>query len=223
MLHTGFEGLPDAARHAGSHDQGWTAAQEDLLAILVRELLPGLGRLAIVKSIEVHAPAERVWWFVGTQEGNRVRHRAESTPAHSYTGELLEERPGGRYELRGLYEGAPFRVVGQVLRYEPPRLLVMTWREAFDDGSGWPADTLVTVRLAEYFGRTRLTVIHSGFERLPAEHRGETFKGYEIGRQRGIEVLRALSSPAERGAREGALLYSSSCPDDCQQPPPRAS
>lgn len=202
IVHSGFESLPDAVRHAASHDQGWTAAQEDLLALLTQQLLPSLGRLSIVKSIEVDAPAERVWWFIGTQEGNRARHRAESTDAHEYADELLEEHVDGRYELRGTYEGAPFRIVGRVLRYEPSRLLAMTWREIAEDGSGWPVDTLVTFRIAEYFGRTRLTVIHSGFEKLPAERRERAFKSYEIGRQRGIAVLQSLLASAQRDARD---------------------
>ena len=65
-------------------------------------------------------------------------------------------------ECAVFYEGEPFRIVGQVAAYDPPRLLALTWRE-----EGWPVDTLVTFRLTEDYGRTRLTVIHSGFENLP--------------------------------------------------------
>ncbi|MBI3998831.1 MAG: SRPBCC domain-containing protein [Armatimonadetes bacterium] len=153
--------------------------------------------LTIRKEIDIDAPIDRVWWFVGTQEGNLARHRAESVPNRwEYQDELLEERVGGRYELRGVFEGKPFHIVGQVVAYDPPRLLALTWRE-----QDWPADTLVTFRLTEEAGRTRLTVIHSGFENLPPEYRHRAFEEYEAGRQRGFEALQALLSRSSSQVR----------------------
>lgn len=134
-----------------------------------------------------HDPIERVWWYVATQEGNRTRHKVGSTADIRYGEETLEEHEGGRYELRGVHQGQPFRVTGRVLAYDPPRRLVLSWRE-----DGWPAETVVTFSLTERTGRTRVAVIHSGFENLPPEARDGARESYAMGRERSMETLRRL-------------------------------
>lgn len=187
----GFELLPEAEckRVFGSSDQGWSAAMEDLFAILARDLLFALGHLLIYQSVEIEAPADRVWWFLATEEGRRESDQRVGYPADHYEREVFEAREGGRWESAGrsAHSGDPYRQFGRILTYEPPRLLVMTLQE-----DGWPTETTVTYRLTEYFGKTRVTLIHSGFEKLPPERREMTRKAYEIGRYKSLDRLRAL-------------------------------
>jgi hypothetical protein len=90
------------------------------------------------------------------------------------------------------------RGVEESLR-DPPQVLALSWRE-----DHWSVDTFVRFRLAAVGGRTRLTVIHHGFEHLPVQMRQKAVKEYEAGRKRGIEVLRALLEGAG-AARQGRV------------------
>jgi len=191
LEHTGFEGLPAERRAVSfrSFDQGWGHALEELFGLIAQDLLPALGRLLIYQSVEISAPADRVWWFLATEEGRQERNRRIGYPPSHYDQETFEPREGGRWESSGIsaHSGDRYRQFGHIVRYDPPRLLVMTLQE-----EGWPAATTVTYRLTEYFGKTRVTLIHSGFEHLPPERREAARKAYAIGRFKSLERLRAL-------------------------------
>lgn len=191
---TGFERLADEERERifKSNEVGWTAAMEDLHALLAREVAGGQAPVTIRREIVIEASIEHVWPFVGTQAGWLKVLQSEHPDKRVHT-LILEGRVGGRFESRGVFEGKPFRIVGAVLAYEPPRRLVLTWREEMDDGSLWPADTIVEETLTEEGGRTRITVVHSGFERLPLAYRERVFKSYVTGWERGMTARRALA------------------------------
>ncbi len=188
---SGFELLPKDQREGTfrSTDQGWAAAMEDLYGLLTREELPALGRLLVYQTIEINAPADRVWWFLATEEGRRERARRVDYPPGHVEREVFEAREGGQWECVDTsgHMGDRYRQFGRILRYDPPRLLVMTLQE-----EGWSAETTVSYRLTEYFGRTRVTLVHSGFEQLWPQRRRMTRKAYEIGRFKSLERLRAL-------------------------------
>jgi len=151
--------------------------------------------LIVTREIEIDAPAAVVWRFVATAEGMRTwwtmtRHV------------VLEERPGGRFELHVEFPPRVYVISGHVQTYEYPRTFSVTWREEDGDQGRWPEETLVTFTLSERAGRTRITVEHGGFERLPEAYRSAARDSYERGwTQEEMERLRTL---AEQAVAEGA-------------------
>lgn len=107
------------------------------------------------------------WW----QRSERYRFRAGHGGQLSFAGgERLIERAS---------DGSEF-VVGRVLAWEPPRRLRFEFR---DPAFGDQPDTVVEVTFAAEGARTRVTVVHSGWSRLPEQHaarrgaRGDAFHG----------------------------------------------
>jgi uncharacterized protein YndB with AHSA1/START domain len=130
----------------------------------------------IEKSLVLRAPRSRVWraltdpvefgaWFGVRLEGDFV-------PGAQVRGKITI--PG--------YEHLTLDVV--VERVDPERLFSYRWHPyAVDpkvDYSGEPM-TLVEFRLEDVKEGTRLTVIESGFDRIPAARRAEAFRMNEQG------------------------------------------
>ncbi len=155
--------------------------------------------LTVRKEIEIDAPAERAWRFVGTQAGLQkwwLPHRI-----------TLEERVGGRYEESSVTAaGTAFRLAGRVVTYEPPSRIEMSCRLERDDGFVWSGETLISITLTEIFGRTRVSVSHSGFERLPEAYGREAFEAHEAGWERLVRRLRAIALPLEAAVTQRVLL-----------------
>jgi len=124
---------------------------------------------AIVQEILIKASAARVfealvdptqrmkWWG---QVG-----RFETTNAES------DLRPGGRWLMRGMGMGRPFRVEGVYRIIERPRVLAFTWLPSWDEEA---TETLVRFDLHEQNGFTTVRLTHSGFaaEASRARHQG---------------------------------------------------
>lgn len=99
------------------------------------------------------------WW----RRGPRFRFGTGRTGVLRF-----EPRPGGTY-LREVFDvttGDAFDV-GRVLVWEPPARLVFEYRAA---SFGPGLVTEVEVRFEETAGRTRVTVEHRGWDRLPPDH-----------------------------------------------------
>ncbi|MBB3007254.1 SRPBCC family protein [Cupriavidus alkaliphilus] len=126
----------------------------------------------IERSILIEAPVARVWhaltdadtfgsWFGVRFDG------ATFAPGERVVGSITH--PG--------YEYLKFDV--HVERMEPERLLSWRWHpaplERGRDYSDEPA-TLVEFTLREVEGGTMLTVVESGFDRIPPERRQEAFR-----------------------------------------------
>src|SRR6185437_1911385 len=82
----------------------------------------------------------------------------------------------GRITIAG-YEHITFEML--VERIEPERVLAYRWHPyAVEPGEDYPAEpmTLVEFRLADVAGGTELTVVESGFDRLPPARRFEAFR-----------------------------------------------
>jgi uncharacterized protein YndB with AHSA1/START domain len=130
----------------------------------------------IEKTIELRAPLSRVWraltdarefgqWF-------RVSLTGRFAVGATVRGHILY--PG--------YEHLKMEVV--VERMEPERLFSFRWHPAaVDPNADYSAEptTLVEFRLQETGGGTRLTVVESGFDRIPASRRDEAFRMNEGG------------------------------------------
>jgi uncharacterized protein YndB with AHSA1/START domain len=130
----------------------------------------------IEKTIVLRAPRTRVW-----------RAIADAEQFGAWFGVKLAGpfAPGGR--IRGAmtikgYEGLPFELT--VERLDPERLLSYRWHPyAIDPKVDYSAEptTLVEFHLDEVAEGTRLTVIESGFDAIPAARRAEARRMNEGG------------------------------------------
>lgn len=127
---------------------------------------------SIERSIDIKAPRARVW-----------RALANATEFGSWFGVRLQDQtfaPGER--VRGNithpgYEHIVFEV--KVDRVEPEQLLSFHWHPfAIDPQVDYSQETptLVTFTLQEIEGGTRLSVVESGFDKVPAARRLEAFR-----------------------------------------------
>ena len=125
----------------------------------------------IEKKIMLHAPASRVWRALTDAEefGTWFRVKLES-------GFAVGERVKGRIAYPG-YEHLTMEVT--VERMDPEQLFSFRWHPyAIDpkvDYSSEPT-TLVEFRLEEVADGTLLTVVESGFDKIPVERRAEAFR-----------------------------------------------
>ncbi|WP_229266542.1 SRPBCC family protein [Leptospira sp. severe_002] len=125
----------------------------------------------IEKTIDLKAPVSRVWkaltdyrefgqWF-------RVKVETPFVPGQPATGQITY--PG--------YEHIRWNVIIQ--KMEPERLFSLTWHPyAIDpnvDYSGEP-QTLVEFTLEPTANGTRLRVVESGFDKIPAHRRAEAYR-----------------------------------------------
>ena len=132
----------------------------------------------IEKTVVLKAPRSRVW-----------RAIADATEFGRWFGVNLEApfAPGaqvtGRITSRG-YEHVVMRIT--IERIEPERLFSFRWHPyAIEPGVDYSAEptTLVEFRLEEAAAgaQTELTVVESGFDRIPAARRAEAFRMNEKG------------------------------------------
>ena len=130
----------------------------------------------IEKTITLRAPRTRVWNAIADSaqfgEWFRVKLTAPFVEGATLRGQILH--PG--------YEAVPMEMTVQ--RIEPERYFSYRWHPyAHDpkvDYSQEPA-TLVEFTLEDAPGGTKLTVVESGFDRLPAARRTEAFRMNEEG------------------------------------------
>ena len=130
----------------------------------------------IEKSLFLRAPRSRVWralttaeefgaWFGATLEGAFV-------PGGTVRGRItIPEHKDGTLEIL-------------IERMEPERLFSFRWHPyAVDPKTDYSAEpkTLVEFTLTDATGGTTLTVIESGFDRLPLARRAEAFRMNEGG------------------------------------------
>ncbi len=137
----------------------------------------------IEKSVELHAPIERVWdaisdsakfgtWFGmeldgGFAPGAQVSGRIVETSVDEDV--AATQRP---------YVGAP--VTLWIEAVEPPRRLAFRWNPLSEPEFA-DLTTLVEFVLTERGADTLLEIVESGFDALPAEHRSGTFEGNSQG------------------------------------------
>lgn len=130
----------------------------------------------IEKSLLLRAPRARVWRALtdAGEFGQWFRVKLEGVFAEGATVRGHITYPG--------YEHVTMEM--QIERMEPERLFSYRWHPyAIDPGTDYSAEptTLVEFRLEEASGGTLLTVVESGFDRLPAHRRAEAFRMNEGG------------------------------------------
>ncbi len=130
----------------------------------------------IEKKIVLRASPSRVWraltdarefgaWFGARLDG------AVFAPGAKVAGQIAS--PG--------YESWKLEIA--VERMEPERLFSYRWHPYPEPGKDYSAEptTLVEFRLAKIEGGTELTVVESGFDRIPASRRDKAFRMHEDG------------------------------------------
>ncbi len=111
----------------------------------------------LLASIEIAAPAERVFRAITSDEITKWWGSPELYRTTEYTADL---RPGGRWRADGVgADGKAFSVDGEFREVDPPRRLVQTWKADWDGGH----ETTLTYSLEPIDGGTRVTVRHEGF------------------------------------------------------------
>jgi uncharacterized protein YndB with AHSA1/START domain len=139
----------------------------------------------IEKSVILKAPRSRVW-----------RALSDAEEFGTWFGVKLEGAftPGARVRGRITHPGYDhLSLEVTVERVDPEQLLSYRWHpyaiEPDVDYSAEPT-TLVEFRLEDVSGGTRLTVIESGFDRIPLARRAEAFRMNEQGWAAQIENIR---------------------------------
>ena len=128
-------------------------------------------KMAVHQEILINAPQEKVWNTVASVEGIK-QWLGPST---------YEPRQGSKIDFNVSHDGGKYYMFGEVVTFNPPTELAFTWTEQTIGGETWPASTLVTITLTPEHDGTRVRLVHSGFENLPADIAEEQFKGYEQG------------------------------------------
>ncbi len=80
---------------------------------------------------------------------------------------VLSFEPGPKGRLLETYDDGSMFVIGQVSVWEPPRRLVVGWREASFSPD---QSTELHVRFDPIGSQTRITVEHFGWDTIPASH-----------------------------------------------------
>ncbi|MGA8431909.1 MAG: SRPBCC domain-containing protein [Candidatus Sulfotelmatobacter sp.] len=135
-------------------------------------ILPGEN--TIVAEIFIAAPPERV--FKAITDPAQLSQWWGQKGMYRITERTAEVRPSGKWSSVGVgADGTKFRVDGEYLQVEPPRLLVHTWI------ASWTGDLKTVVRweLEPSGDRgTLLKIRHQGFAAAPeaAQNHGEGWK-----------------------------------------------
>jgi uncharacterized protein YndB with AHSA1/START domain len=141
----------------------------------------------IEKKILLHASRARVWRaLVDSHEFGRwfgVRFDGPFTPGQPITGALVGTEVNPEIaELQKQHAGVPFNIT--VDRIEPERLFSFRWHpHANEKGVDYSAEsmTLITFTLEETREGVLLTVVESGFDKIPLARRAQAFRGNEGG------------------------------------------
>ncbi|SRR5258708_15207950 len=125
----------------------------------------------IEKNIVLNAPLPRVWRALANAEEFGSWFGMELAGAFT---------PGARVDARITVPGYEHVTLAiAVERVDPERLLSYRWHPyAMEPGVDYSAEpaTLVEFQLAEVPGGTQLTIVESGFDRIPLARRAEAFR-----------------------------------------------
>lgn len=118
---------------------------------------------SVVTEIHIAAPPERVFRAL-TDQGELMRWFTDSShPIHRWE---MDARPGGSYryftdpKTAAAHGASAFVCYGEILEFDPPRLLVYTW--IADCHADKSRRTVVRWELTEDAAGTKVKVTHSG-------------------------------------------------------------
>ena len=122
----------------------------------------------IEKKVSINAPAEKVWKAL-TEPKQLGEWMMMPTTFEPVVGKEFTFKAEG---MEG-WDGYFHCIVREV---EVNKKLVYTWNSGMIN-----AETLVTILISETGGQTELTLIHTGWENLPAEMRSQMIDGHSKG------------------------------------------
>jgi uncharacterized protein YndB with AHSA1/START domain len=149
-----------------------------------------IGRLAVRRSIFIHASPERVWKEFETAD--RIAQWLDrGHELHS-----IEPRLGGRVDMSVELDGKRRHYGGPILVFEPSQemSLEVRWAERWEAFYSAPIPSFWTFRLTPLYDGTLVEIFHHGFE-LSGEDAADTLEGYEEGWD--IKHLKALRELVE--------------------------
>ncbi len=123
---------------------------------------------AIVSEIQISAPPARVFQALTTADELQRWFGSPECPVKLWK---MDPRRGGHYSYATeagsiVVNGVrAFQCHGEILEYDPPRLLVYTWIANWHDDVG--RTTVVRWELAAKSGGTHVRVTHSGLATMP--------------------------------------------------------
>ena len=125
-----------------------------------------MGR-TIIESALVDATPTRV--FAALSTPSELMQWWTDTVLCSAVAWEMDLRPTGQWRSRWrwVHDGSEFELGGEVLEVDPPRLLVVSWRD--ERYAGFPATT-VRYELEPSGGGTIVRVTHSGFDDVRPDH-----------------------------------------------------
>lgn len=127
---------------------------------------------SIVAEVDVEAPPERVFKAL-TDECELVRWFTDAKhPVHRWE---IDARQGGHFryfvddETAKLHKVSPFECHGEIVEFDPPRLLVYTWIASWHEDK--TRQTVVRWQLDATARGTHVKVTHSGLAKEQAAHK----------------------------------------------------
>jgi len=186
VVETGFERLGDAAAARAAmrdHQHGWTLELDELVALLARRWTPAaVDRLGgtITRALDIPAPRSLVW-----------RHLTDPASIEAWWGHPAVFAGGLREGVTGTFEheGQRWPVAIRILR--PEQTFAFRWGEIGETEPGQRAcDVRFDLDELER-GGTRLTVVESGWMRVPEQERDERMRGNAGGWEQVLDGLRA--------------------------------
>jgi len=148
---------------------------------------------AINAQVEINAPPERV--FQALIDSAQARTWG-STEHFETTVWVLEPRIGGKWKFvaKDCGTGKVYTHYGEVLEFDPPRVLEHTWMADFHEQPSRP--TIVRWELSAFGSGTRLKVTHRGFADQP-----KVRKDYQSGWPGLLEAIRKYCESVHGKAR----------------------
>ena len=121
----------------------------------------------IEKHVIINVPAAKVWKAL-TEPGQLGEWMMMPTTFEP----VVRKEFTFKAENSDKWDGIIYCTVKEI---EVNRKLVYTWNPGID------AETIVTILISEKEGKTNLTLIHTGWENLPAEMRPQLIEGHSKG------------------------------------------
>jgi uncharacterized protein YndB with AHSA1/START domain len=120
----------------------------------------------VLLAIRVNATPARAFAAFTEEIGQWWRPNALFEFTRGQSG-VLSFEPGSKGRLIETYEDGTVFVIGEVRIWDPPRRLVVSWRQA---SFAVDQDTELHVRFEPVDEQTRVTVEHFGWDTIPRRH-----------------------------------------------------
>ena len=138
-----------------------------------------MGTQTILRTVTINAPADKVWSFIGSEDG--INRWFGSTVT-------MQAEVDGDYKEIHEVNGTAYHLHGRILAYVVNQALTVAVRIVAPDSAKWDNYTVFTIRLTEQDNQTDVTLEHSGFEYVPDGF----YTGFQAGWEETIKRLEAL-------------------------------